>query len=135
MTNTELHSSARLSDPIVTSPIFAPRPENYALSSVGAQEPALDAVALECLMQFEEPAKQRVLDRIRMAAWQKLVAEYLRGYLQTSVTAPASSLPSELRTVGRLQIPGRTFPFASHLNLLESPIEGLVIDLDEFLES
>jgi hypothetical protein len=58
----------------------------------------------------------------------------MKSFLQTSFTTATMELPSEDMPADLEHVPFRKFPFASHLNLLGSPVEGLSFDLDEFSE-
>lgn len=128
----------RFSDPSIASVIFAPRPENYTLSStsVTIQVRLGDAIVFEALAGQDPVLTRRVLENLRRAGpdLQALVSEYMRGFLETSFTTTTMELPSEDMPAELERVPGRKFPFASHLNLLGSPVEGLSFDLDEFSE-
>lgn len=129
----------RLSDPTIASVIFAPRPENYALSStsVTIQVRLGDAIVFESLAGQDPVLTRRVLENLRIAvpALQALVSEYMKSSLDTSFTTTMTlEPPIEDMSTGHEGVPCRKFPFASHLNLIGSPVEGLSFDLDEFSE-
>lgn len=126
----------RLSDPSVCSVIFAPRAENYTLTSATTPMRFADAINFESLVEQNELVKLRLLRNMERAApeLQILIAEYLGDYLETSFTTLTLKLPSDIVHRELERIPGRSFPFASHLNLVGPPAEGLSFDLDDFLK-
>jgi hypothetical protein len=95
-----------------------------------------DAINFESLIEQNEFVARRLLQIMNRAApelW-NLIAEYLRDYLETSFTTLTVKLPSEIGHYQVERVPSRTFPFASHLNLVGPPVEGLSFDLDDLLE-
>ena len=126
----------RLADSTVCSVIFAPRPENYTLSSATTPMRFADAINFESLIEQNEFVARRLLQIMNRAApeLQNLIAEYLRDYLETSFTTLTVKLPSEIVHYQVERVPSRTFPSASHLNLVGPPVEGLSFDLDDLLE-
>jgi hypothetical protein len=138
MSTNQAELCGRLSDPSLASVIFAPRPENYTLSStsVTTQVRLGDAIVFESLVEQDPLVTRRVLENLRRAGrdLQVLASEYMRGFLETSFTTATMEHPSEVMPAELERVPGRKFPFASHLNLLGSPVEGLSFDLDEFSE-
>ncbi len=125
----------RLLDPGIASVIFAPRPQNYTLTSVTAQLRLADAIAFESLVEQDPLVTRRVLDNLRRAGpdLQDLICEYLKGFLETSFTTTTIELPTEVIREAE-PVPSRRYPFASRLNLLGPPVEGLSFDLDDLSE-
>jgi len=115
--------SDRLSDPSITTVIFAPRPQNYMLSS-------------EAILDQDELVTRTIAEHFRRLApdIQTLITVFLRDYFETSFMTPPIKLPGEIARIEPEGVPARAFPFASHLNLLGPAVEGLSFDLDDFEE-
>ena len=128
--------SGRLSDPSITSEIFAPRPQNYMLSSVSTQLRIAESVTPEAILDQDELVTRTIAERLRRLApdIQTLIAVFLRDYFETSFMTPPIKLPGEIARIEPEGVPARAFPFASHLNLLGPAVEGLSFDLDDFQE-
>lgn len=131
--------SLRFSNPSVVSVIFAPRPQNYTLSSTTTNVRFADAIAVERLIDPKALLAHRVFESFQR--WSKaelrvLVSEYLQEYLETSFTATTLRLPSEIALSSRqAAVPTRTFPASAHFNLLQLPeVEGMLFDTDDFDE-
>lgn len=125
--------SGRLTDPAITSVIFAPRLQNYNLLSVTIEEQVPEEIAFECLVFPDELLKGKVFENISRAVW-KNISQYLHEYLTTAYTSVTLEPVAYLSTSAIEGIPARAFPFASHLDLLSSPTEGLLFDADDFVE-
>lgn len=129
--------SGRLSDPAICSVIFAPSSHNSTLASVTTHVRITEAIAFESLTDPDEFVKRRMFENIRRAApqVQTIFAEYLRDYLEKWFTTATLKLPSEVALPGLEAVPARSFPFASHFNLLGLPeVEGVFFDPDDFIE-
>ncbi len=129
-------SHSVLPDPAVSTVIFSPRAQNYTLLSVSTQERLSEAIALECLVNIDESFKRKIFENMRRAVNDNpvLIADYLRTYFQTAYIAVTPTLPSDVIVEKFGEVPPRTFPFCSHLNLLSSPVEGMLFDPDDFFE-
>jgi hypothetical protein len=64
-----------------------------------------------------------------------IAGEYLRAYLEQWFTTVTLKSPRQIPQSPLEAVPIRTFPFASHLNLLALPeVEGVFLDPDDFTE-
>ena len=136
MAQTETHVPLRLAAPSVASVIFAPRPENYTLLSVSTRQRMSEAIALECFVQLDDSVRRRIFDNLRRVVWSDpgVLVDCLHEYANTACTTATLTLPADV-VPGQIEaVPARTFPFATHLNLLDSPTEGVFFDPDDFIE-
>jgi len=136
MSNGAIPMSGRLSDPSITSVIFAPKPQNHMLSSVTTRLPIAEGVTLDSILDQDELVTRRIADHLRRLApdIQTLITVFLQDYFETSFMTPPIKLPGEIARIAPERVPSRAFPFASHLNLLGPAVEGLSFDLDDFVE-
>ncbi len=135
MKNGTTWTPSRFSDPSISSVIFAPRPENHTLSVVTGNVRLMDAIVCDAMMEPEEVHTRRIFENIRMAGpeLRKLIAEFMGDYIQVALTTATLRLPSE-ETIARVEpAPGITPNYASHLDLLSSPTEGIFIDADDYV--
>ena len=129
----EVNPTGRLSDPSITSVIFAPRPQNYTLSCVSAKDDPLEALGLEFWMNPEEIRAQSLLASLRWTKLERMISDCLTDFFRGTLSQVAIALPGEVVITGPRIIPERTFPFASHLDLLGETIEGVFINPDDYV--
>jgi len=125
----------RLPDPLIASVIFAPAAREITLSSVTASSGISEALALEWMTTQDDKAIRRIL----MNRWGDIADinrffSALCGQLEGAAIhryGPSVAMSTTLPP----QVPGRTFPFARHFDLLGLPIaEGMSFDADDFVE-
>ncbi|MBI1956133.1 MAG: hypothetical protein HYS38_07035 [Acidobacteria bacterium] len=135
MTANAIQTAERLSIPSVASIIFAPKPENYDLLSFCAKTSTPEAI-LEFFVQPDEKLTRRILENFRRAIIDNpgIVLDCLREYGSSSCATVTQTLPTNFALALAEQVPARTFPFATHLNLLASSEEGWFFDPDALLE-
>jgi hypothetical protein len=130
-------TTGRFGDPTLCSVIFAPRPQNYTLSSVTAEGRITEGLGLEALRDPGVFVTRRMFENMRRLGpeLRELFARYLRDYLETSFTTATLNLPIEVAFPGAGRVPARSFPFVDHLDLLALPTEeGMSFDPDDFVE-
>lgn len=123
-----------VADPSVATRIFAPRARNYTLSLFTGSAQVGDKEALELAIDPNQLVMHRILENLRMASpsVRGIMAEYLREYLETSLMVPMVRLPAESSLGWEDHATRRTYPRASHLDLLALPtIEGVFVDPDD----
>jgi len=135
MTASAIQTRERLSIPSVASIIFAPKPANYNLLSVSAKASTPEAI-FEFFVQPGETLTRRIRENIRRAVFDNpgIILDCFREYGSNSCATIIQTLPTDFASALAEQVPARTFPFATHLNLLASPEEGWFFDPDALLE-
>ncbi len=128
------HTIERLRDPSIASVIFAPTQQNFTLLSSATEPAAPERIAMECLVHTGESLPREILETYKMATLWAHFSQYLREHMTTSSTTKTLVLPSEGAQLPIEEVSARTFPFASHIDLLSKPIEGLLFDADDFDE-
>lgn len=116
--------------PGIATSIFAPRANNGTLSLVCSGEPLLDALAQEAYSQLGQSAERIILENIRHTAVRspELISQYLNIYGDPHVGYSVATL---LRNLAPSLPWARRFPFASHIDFTEHPMEGLLYDGDD----
>jgi hypothetical protein len=133
----ELQQSTRLADPSIVSVIFAPKLKNYTALSVNLNESSADWAALDCFVEADQILGRNIYENLGKAIRKNalLISECLRMNYSGNSTTISFSLPGILPLTSDEGVPARNYPFASHIDLLSSPVEGLDFDADDFYES
>jgi len=126
-------SPTRMSDPSVTSAIFAPKAQNQTLLSVLLAADPSDALALESWFDPDQRLpRQGVFEGPGWAHLEQIISEYLRNYF--AVVARGTAVTVSTESTRQHSVPSRTFPFATHLNLLGGTGEGLFVEPDDHVD-
>jgi hypothetical protein len=121
---------ARISDPLIVSAIFAPKAHNQTLLSVMLPDEPAQGHGLEFLFEGDQRVpRQGAFAGPGWARLEQIISEYLRTYF--TVVAQGTAVTISTGVAPRQSVPLRTFPFASHLNLLGGTDEGVFIELDD----
>jgi hypothetical protein len=114
-------------EPSIVSVIFAPRPEN---DSPVAGDIRWERSHVTRLLRSAPPPEIEVIKNVNVIVRQSLEMMYER----IRKTLIQSHINSVQRTLSANYVPGRNFPFASHINLVSGTTEGLNFDADDYRE-
>ena len=137
MSTRTLAPSGRLTDSSVVTAIFAPRYHNHTAISVTTGLQGAYAHVSEFPCYPDDFVTRRVFENLHRVEpeLRGIAGEYLRAYLEQWFTTVTLKSPRQIPQSPLEAVPIRTFPFASHLNLLALPeVEGVFLDPDDFTE-
>lgn len=122
----DVYSITEWVEPSIVSVIFAPRPEN---DSPIVGDMRWEHSQVTRLLRSVPSAEIDVIKNVNVIVRQSLEMMYERirkTLIRSQINSVQQSLP--------IPVPGRNFPFASHINLVSGSTEGLNFDADDYRE-
>jgi hypothetical protein len=125
---------------MIASVIFAPAAQNCTLSLATTPQRFGEALVFGSVLDKDEYelVTRRISENIQLASTQDRAAatQYLADWLGASNVTAAVTLKSWSKPTieKKTSVPDRSYPFASHLNLLATTVEGMFFDPDDYVE-
>lgn len=124
----------RFDAPSIATVIFAPQHRNYNSITVTCGQCIYEPTQHSMVIQEPELLGKRISEAITQSIKDGIVIVSGPALMERDTSLFAINMISAAVSIGIFKdhrVPARSFPFVRHVDLLSSPIEGLIFDTDE----